>query len=204
LNARTAALGIDAGAAACARLRASLLRVPVLLLDHAAIIGGPLGRSRRYGKRKGTTNHQRCRGRRARSVSHSNSPLSDAWRRRARRGAPRGQAHDAEKGSCFGTPGRCNREMRAAGFRASGNQRRCAGPRLRPRPPNPAHSPRPAGGATLRTAPRSCAMGDAPEEVKPDEVYGLVVGALAELDEPAELKSDGVRLRQWPSVRVSL
>src|SRR5262249_36368692 len=30
------------------------------------------------------------------------------------------------------------------------------------------------------------------------------VGGLAERDEPAELKSDGVRLRQWPSVRVSL
>ena len=47
-------------------------------------------------------------------------------------------------------------------------------------------------------------MDEGSEHVRPDEVYGLVVAALAQLQEPAEVHADGVRLLNWPSVRISL
>jgi hypothetical protein len=47
-------------------------------------------------------------------------------------------------------------------------------------------------------------MDEESEQVDADEVYGLVVAALAQLQEPAEVRTDGVWLANWPSVRISL
>jgi hypothetical protein len=47
-------------------------------------------------------------------------------------------------------------------------------------------------------------MQDASHSVNSDEVYGLVAHALAQLDEPAGVRDDGVWLLRWPSVRISM
>ena len=47
-------------------------------------------------------------------------------------------------------------------------------------------------------------MQDASNTVDLDEVHALVAGALAQLEEPAEARSDGVRLSNWPTVRLAI
>ena len=45
-------------------------------------------------------------------------------------------------------------------------------------------------------------MHGAADDEYADALYGLVVKALAELDEEAEARPDGVRLKKWPTVRI--
>ena len=40
--------------------------------------------------------------------------------------------------------------------------------------------------------------------VDPDEVHALLAKALAQFEEPAEIRTDGVWLSKWPSVRISI
>jgi hypothetical protein len=47
-------------------------------------------------------------------------------------------------------------------------------------------------------------MHEETERVDPDDVYGLVVEALTQFEEPSEARADGVWLTKWPSVRISL
>jgi hypothetical protein len=47
-------------------------------------------------------------------------------------------------------------------------------------------------------------MRGAADSVDPDEVHALVAGALAQLEEPAQVQNDGVRLSKWPTVRISI
>ncbi|MBX9775852.1 MAG: hypothetical protein K2Y71_15850 [Xanthobacteraceae bacterium] len=47
-------------------------------------------------------------------------------------------------------------------------------------------------------------MDEGPEQIKAEEVSTLIANALAQLQEPAQVRADGVWLLNWPSVRISL